>query len=118
MKLAQNFSVVPLMIICTPSITKKRKLTEYTNSGNVSKRRKLMDFDDDGASMIQKLTLSPKVLAKNLIFVVIGFLYCQLLKFHAKVSTSIVLSHIFTFDSDIGMFTFILLTTYVEYTVK
>jgi hypothetical protein len=34
--------VTPLLIICTPSITKKRTFTEQTDVGNVSKKRKLI----------------------------------------------------------------------------
>lgn len=77
MKLSQNLTIVtPLLVICTPSITKKRKFTEQTDVGNVSKKRKLMshDFEKPATQMKMNRALLQNIVAKNLIIMVMVIL--------------------------------------------
>ena len=77
MKLSQNLTIVtPLLIICTPSIRKKRKFTEQTDVGNVSKNRKLMSDGFEKPSMKMKINcvLPKNIVAKNLIVMVMVIL--------------------------------------------
>lgn len=75
MKLSQNLRIVtPLLIICTPSITKKRKFTTQTD--NVSKKRKLMsdDFEQPATKVKINCTLPKNIVANSLIIMVIVIL--------------------------------------------
>ena len=77
MKLSQNLTIVtPLLIICTPSITKKRKFTEQTDVGNVSKKRKLISdsFEKPTTQMKMNRALLQNIVAKNLITMVMVIL--------------------------------------------
>ena len=74
MKLSQNLTIVtPLLIICTPSITKKRKFTEQTD---VSKKRKLISdsFEKPATQMKMNRALLQNIVAKNLIIMVMVIL--------------------------------------------
>lgn len=74
MKLSQNLRIVtPLLIICTPSITKKRNFTAQTDVRNVSKKRKLMsdDFEQPATKVKINCTLPKNIVAKSLIIMVI-----------------------------------------------
>lgn len=80
MKLQQDFTVIPMMIICTPSITKKRKIREYRETDNISKKRKLTDHELEKPSVRRKMIYSYScaeniVLSSNLVVMVLHNFY-------------------------------------------